>query len=132
MPTINTTIAVRFDFIVKQNQTFNPLLTFLDDNNNPINFSGAIIKLSVREKGSCGCGGGCSSYNSNFNQVYKQDFEPEITGAGNNQLQFDDLIELARGQYVYDMIVVWPDGEQQYYLKGNFKVEKSYADANID
>lgn len=129
MPTLNTTMAVKFDFVVKQNQTFNPLLTFLHDDDSPIDFSGATVKLSVRQKG-CGCGGGCNPYDNSFNQVYKQDFTPEIIGINDNQLQFDDVIELARGLYTYDMIVVWPSGEQQYYLKGTFKVEKSYADAN--
>lgn len=127
MATLNTTIAVKFDFVVKQNQTFNPLLTFLDDGDAPIDFTGAAIKLSVREKG-CGCRSGCDAGNSDYNQVYKQDFTPGITGASSNQLQFDDLIMLAKGNYVYDMLVVWPGGEQQYYLKGSFKVEKSYAD----
>lgn len=129
MPTLNATIAVKYDFVVKQNQTFNPLLTFLDDGDLPIDFTGATVKLSIREKG-CGCSNECNPYNSNFNQVYKQDFIPTITGAGNNQLQFDDIIYLAKGMYVYDMLVVWPSGEQQYYLRGQFKVEKSYADIN--
>jgi hypothetical protein len=130
MPELNTTLAVNFDFVVKQNQTFNPLLTFLHDDDSPVDFTGTTIKLSVREKDGCGCNRGCSPHDTNFNQVYKQDFVPNITGSGDNELQFDDVIELAPGKYVYDMLVVWPDGEQQYYLKGKFKVEKSYTDAN--
>lgn len=129
MPTLNTTIAVKYDFVVKQNQTFNPLLTFLNDDNTPVDFTGAGIKLSVRQKAGCAIPCGCNG-DSNFNQVYKQDFFPGITGAYNNQLEFGDIVLLAKGNYVYDMLVVWPSGEQQYYLKGNFKVEKSYADAN--
>lgn len=130
MPELNTTIAVTYDFIVKQNQTFNPVLTFLHDDDTPVDFTGAAIKMSVREKTGCGCGHGCSPYDSNFNQVYKQDFTPGIAGADSNQLQFDDIIYLAPGKYVYDLLVVWPSGEQQYYLKGKFKVEKSYTDAS--
>lgn len=126
MPTLNTTIAVKFDFVVKQNQTFNPLLTFLDDSDVPIDFTGTEIKLSVREK-RCGCNSGCGAGDSNYNQVHKQDFTPTVTGASNNQLQFDSEVELAPGTYVYDMAVLWPNGEYQYYLKGSFKVEKSYA-----
>jgi hypothetical protein len=127
MATLNTTIAVRYDFVVKQNQTFNPLLTFLNDDDDPIDLSGTTIKFSVRAR-ACGCGThGCSAGDSNYNQVYKQDFIPTITGTGNNQLQFNDDILLATGTYVYDMIVVWPNGNKQYYLKGTFKVEKSHA-----
>lgn len=129
MPTLDTTIAVKFDFTVKQNQTFNPLLTFVDDNSAPIDLTDAIIKMSVRQKG-CGCDDACNPYSNSFNQVYKQDFVPFVTGVANNQLQFNDIIYLAKGMYAYDMLVVWPSGEQQYYLKGNFKVEKSYTDAN--
>lgn len=129
MPTLDTTIAVKFDFVVKQNQTFNPLFTFLDAAGLPIDLTGALIKLSVRRK-ACDCDDECSPYNISFNQTYKQDFVPQVTGISNNQLRFNDIIYLAKGQYVYDMLVVWPGGEQQYYLKGNFKVEKSYADIN--
>lgn len=125
--TLDTTIAVKFDFTVKQNQTFNPVLTFIDDADQPIDLMGTTIKMSVREKGGT-CRTGCDSYDTNFNQVYKQDFIPTVTGASNNQLAFYDLIQLAKGHYVYDLLIVWPSGEQQYYLKGNFKVERSYAD----
>lgn len=129
MASIDTTIAVKFDITVKQNQTFNPLITFIDDNNDPIDLTGTTIKLSVRLKNGL-CQNECSVNNSSFNQVYKQDFYPQITGAFNNQIQFNDIILLAHGIYVYDMLVVWPNGEQQYYLRGPFKVQKSYADAN--
>lgn len=125
--TLDTTIAVKFDFTVKQNQTFNPVLTFIDDDDQPINLTGASIKMSVRQKFGV-CSDGCSPYDTNFNQVYKQDFTPGIGGADNNELTFDDIIQLAKGVYVYDLLIVWPNGEQQYYLKGNFKVERSYAD----
>lgn len=130
MLTLNTTRAVRLDFVVKQNQTFNPSLTFTNDDDTPIDLSTALIKLSVRQKGACSRCEPCGISDSNFNQVYKQDFVPTVTGGFNNVLQFDSLIDLAKGMYVYDMLVVWPSGEQQYYLKGNFKVEKSYSDAN--
>jgi len=127
MPTLDTTIAVKFDFTTKQNQTFDPLLTFTDDDGAPIDLTGAIAKMSVRSK-NCGCHTGCDVWDNNFNQVYKQDFAPVVTGVDNNQLQFNDVIELSRGNYVYDLLIVWPSGEKQYYLKGNFKVEKSYTD----
>lgn len=129
MPTLDTSIAVKFDFIVKQNQTFNPLLTFTDDVNEPIDFTGAQVKMSVREKYRHGGCAPCGINDSNFNQAYKQDFAPTVTGVDNNQLQFSGLINLAHGHYVYDLLVVWPNGEQQYYLRGNFKVQKSYTDA---
>lgn len=127
--TLDATIAVKFDFTVKQNQTFNPVLTFIDDADQPINLAGAAIKMSVRQKHGM-CHDECSPYNSNFNQVYKQDFTPSVTGISNNQIVFDDIIQLAKGQYAYDLLIVWPSGEQQYYLKGSFKVERSYADIN--
>jgi hypothetical protein len=126
---LDTTIAVKFDFTAKQNQTFNPLLTFVNDDDTPINLSGTIIKMSVRLKHGL-CNTGCDPFDSNFNQVYKQDFEPEVTGADNNKIQFNDIIYLAHGLYTYDLLIIWPSGERQYYLKGNFKVERSYTNGN--
>lgn len=122
---LDASIAKRFDFIVKQNQTFNPLLTFTDNDGAPISLAGASAKLSVRSTGcntTCGCDG-----ETPFNLVYKQDFYGTVTGASNNQLQFDDIILLSPDTYKYDLLIEFSSGERQYFLTGNFKVKKSYT-----
>lgn len=122
--TLNATIAKNFSFEVKQNQTFDPLLTFTDDAGMPISLAGSYAKLSVRED-DCGCTTSCDT--QTFNLLYKQDFYGTVTGVGNNKLQFDDIIKLSPGRYKYDLLVTFPSGDNRYFLTGTFKVRKSYT-----
>lgn len=122
---LDASIAKKLDFIVKQNQTFNPLLTFTDNAGAPISLAGATAKLSVRSQGcynTCGCNG-----ETPFNLVYKQDFYADVSGISNNQLQFDNIIELSPGLYKYDLLITFSSGENQYFLTGSFRVKKSYT-----
>lgn len=122
---LDASIAKKLDFTVKQNQTFNPLLTFTDNAGAPVSLAGASAKLSVRSQGccnTCGCDG-----ETPFDLVYKQDFYATIVGVGNNQLQFDSIIELSPGNYKYDLLIEFNTGERQYFLTGSFKVKKSYT-----
>lgn len=123
---IDATIAKKLDITVKQNQTFNAVLTFIDADNTPIDLSGAIVKLSVRQDALCGCEFGCAG-DSPFEAVYKQDFEGSISGADNNIVTFDDIIKLSPGTYKYDMLIVFPDESKKYFLTGNWRVKRSYT-----
>lgn len=123
---LDATIAKRLDITVKQNQTFNAVLTFVDAASAPIDLTGATVKLSVRQAD--GCGGGCMEHAyDGFNIVYKQDFEPTITGAGMNVLQFNEVVLLSEGLYKYDLLVQHASGQQFYYLTGSFRVKRSYT-----
>lgn len=123
---LDASIAKRFDITVKQNQTFNPLLTFTDSDGAPISLAGATAKLSVRHGGVCHAHCGCSS-DLGFDIVYKQDFYGTVTGVSNNQLQFDDIVLLSPDTYKYDLLIVFNTGIRQYFLTGTFKVKKSYT-----
>lgn len=123
---LDASIAKRFDFIVKQNQTFNPLLTFTDNAGAPISLAGASAKMSVKA-GSCHHSCGCDG-DTGFDLVYKQDFYATIVGVSNNQLQFDSIVELSAGTYKYDLLIEFSNGDQQYFLTGNFKVKRSYTE----
>lgn len=124
--TIDASVAKRFDFIVKQNQTFNPLLTFTDSTGAPVSLAGATAKLSVRMQAGCNSSCGCDG-ETPFDLVYKQDFYATVIGVSNNQLQFDDLIKLSPDLYKYDLLIEFNTGEQKYFLTGTFKVKKSYT-----
>ena len=127
MTTLDASIAKRLDITVKQNQTFNAVITITDDASAAISFAGATIKLSVRQQ-NCGCGGGCADHAfDGFDIKYAQDFTPSIGGAGNNVLTFNEVVILTDGQYKYDLLVEYPSGLQQYILYGTFKVKKSYT-----
>lgn len=124
---LDATIAKRLDITVKQNQTFNTEITLLNNDNTPYGIAGATVKMSVRQQ-ACGCGGGCMDYACDgFDIVYKQDFTPNITGAGDNVLEFDEVVKLSPGTYKYDLLVSYGDGLKKYLLTGTFKVKKSYT-----
>lgn len=119
---IDASVAKRFDIIVKQNQTLTMVFNFQNDEGNPLDLTDSIFKMSVRDDGcnnSCGCGDG------NFNQVYKQDFTPTLSG--NSSIQFAEVIILSPGNYKYDLLAEMPDQGRVYLLQGTFKVKKSYS-----
>lgn len=120
---IDASIAKKFDFIVKQNQTFNPEITVLDNSNNPFNMNDATVKMSIRDD-KCGCDVGCDE---NFDLVYKQDFIPTITGTDFNVLEFFDTVKLSVGIYKYDLLAEYQNGLKMYLLTGSFRVKKSYT-----
>lgn len=122
---LDATIAKRLDITVKQNQTFNAIIEFTDSAGAPINLTGAQVKMSVRQSGcqsSCACAG-----DSDFNQVFKQDFIPEIGGEAMDTLSFFDTVLLAEGTYKYDLLIEYTSGKKQYLLIGSFKVKRSYT-----
>lgn len=127
MSQLDASIAKRFDITVKQNQTFDAILTFLDSDGEPVALSG-IAKMSVRKEDCCG-GCDCDNEirNTPFDLIYKQDFSPSITGLNSNQLAFEDLIILSPGNYKYDLLIEFQNGYREYFLFGTFKVKKSYT-----
>lgn len=123
---LDATIAKRFDITVKQNQTFNAVITILDDSGGPVNLNGATVKMSIRQQ-NCGCNVGCGDNDFAFNFKYKQDMIPSIGGGSSNVLTFFDVVQLEAGLYKYDLLVQYPNTLKQYFLTGNFKVKKSYT-----
>lgn len=126
MSTLNLTQATKYNFKVMQNQTFDALLTFVDEaTGDPINLLGATILMSVRLQNGCLP---CTINEQSTNLVYKQDFVPIITGANNNQLQFNTIVQLVHAIYKYDLLVIFPTGEQKYFLYGDFTVNRTYTE----
>lgn len=121
---LDATVAKRFDITVKQAQSFDPILTFLDSDGQPVVLSGGTAKMSVRQDSSCVHTCGCAG-DTPFDAVYEQDFTPAIVNT--NQIAFDDVIRLSPGTYKYDLLVEFLSGYKTYFLYGTFKVKKSYT-----
>lgn len=124
---LDATVAKRLDITVKQGQTFDAVLTFLDSAGAAISLAGATAKMSVRKQ--AGCEDDCiwCAGETSFDLIYKQDFEPIVTGANNNQLTFNDTIKLSPGNYKYDLLVEFAGGDKLYFLYGTFKSRRSYT-----
>lgn len=125
MINFDATIAKRLDISVKQNQTFNAIITILDDQGSPFNLSDSIVKISIRQNNCC-CDNGCNEFDG-FDIITSQDLIPTITGDGFNELEFFDTIRLSPGIYKYDMLAQFQSGLKIYLLTGTFKVKKSYT-----
>lgn len=123
---LDATVAKRFDITVKQAQSFDAVLTFLDSDGGAISLAGATAKMSVRQQGSCNTQCGCTG-DTPFEAVFEQDFSPDVTGINSNQLAFDDVIRLSPGNYKYDLLIEFLSGYKLYFLYGTFKVRKSYS-----
>lgn len=120
---IDATVAKRFDITVKQNQTFDMVISFFDEDGNPLNVTGGQFKMSVRQDDcntECGCVG-----DSPFEFNFKQDFIAQVVGSG--QISFGDIVKLDNGTYKYDLLAEFSNGTRKYLLSGNFKVKKSYT-----
>lgn len=131
MPTtVNATVAATKHFRVKQNQTFNPVIVFTDAaSGDPIDFTGATARMSIRK-----LNGDCvpCQLSEATNRIFAQEMEPTVTGADNNVLEFNEVIRLDKGTYKYDLLIIAADGNQTYYLEGQFIVERSYTQPNAD
>jgi len=125
---LDASVAKKFDIVVKQNQTFNPVLTFVDGDNAAIDLTGSTIKLSVRQDVNCACG--CNG-DTPFDLVYKQDFYGTVSGSGHNIVSFNDIVKLSEGTYRYDLLVLFSDDTQKYFLTGSFRVKKSYTNIPV-
>lgn len=120
---IDATVAKRYDITVKNNQTFDMVISFFDEIGNPINVIGASFKMSVRQDG---CNNDCACIgDSPFEYLFKQDFIAEVVGS--NQIQINSIINLGPGTYKYDLLAEFVSGARKYLLTGNFKVKRSYT-----
>lgn len=111
-------ITKHFDITVKENQAFNPLFIFTDNDGNSLDLSGAAPKLLVTEIESGVC---VSCDDLTFESV------PTITGAHNNQLLFNDTISLPADIYKYNIYLEYPNNEIRTLLTGNFRVRKGVS-----
>jgi hypothetical protein len=77
----------------------------------PINLSGSTVYIQVRK----GCAGTLALSLTNGSGV-------TIGGVSNNQITINKLVDIAKGNYVWDMQVTFTTGVVKTYLEGDFIV----------
>jgi hypothetical protein len=100
----------KLDIQMWRNDTWQQVFTLLADTT-PINLSGATVYIQVRK----GCGGVLALSLTNSSGV-------TIGGVDNNQITVNKLVDIAKGNYVWDMQVTFTTGVVKTYLEGDFIV----------
>jgi len=98
------------DIQIWRNDTWQQVFTLLADTT-PINLSGATVYIQVRK----GCGGTLALTLTNGSGV-------TIGGANNNQITVNKLVNIDKGNYVYDLQVTFTSTVVKTYLEGDFIV----------
>ena len=119
------------DFVIKveQNATYKRKFAYVDGDGNAFNFTGCVVKLRVRE--------GWPDTSAQILQISSSDVSPQIavvsTAYGDqpapaypNAIEFEILpaqtAAMTMGDYFYDLLVIFADGEQIYALRGDWVV----------
>jgi len=100
----------KLDIQIWRNDTWQQVFTLLADTT-PINLSGATVYIQVRK----GCGGTLALTLTNGSGV-------TIGGANNNQITVNKLVNIDKGNYVYDLQVTFTSTVVKTYLEGDFIV----------
>jgi hypothetical protein len=82
-------------------------------NDVPVSLVGSEVEIQVRKKP-----------NSTDAEMTLTEQNGGITvgGVNNNQITINYPVDIAAGTYVYDMVVVFPNGNEKTYIWGNFIV----------
>jgi len=100
----------KLDIQIWRNDTWQQVFTLLADTT-PISLVGATVYIQVRK----GCGGTLALTLTNGSGV-------TIGGASNNQITVSKLVNIDKGNYVYDLQVTFSDTTVKTYLEGDFIV----------
>ena len=100
----------KLDIQIWRNDTWQQVFTLLADTT-PISLLGATVYIQVRK----GCGGVLALTLTNGSGV-------TIGGISNNQVTVNKLVDIAKGNYVWDMQVTFADLTVKTYLEGDFIV----------
>ena len=100
----------KLDIQIWRNDTWQQVFTLLADTT-PINLSSATVYIQVRK----GCAGTLALSLTNSSGV-------TIGGVSNNQITVNKLVDIAKGNYVWDMQVTFTSGVVKTYLEGDFIV----------
>jgi len=101
-----------YNIQIWRNDTWSQVF-LLTANNLPVSLVGADVKIQVRKKP-----------NSSTADLTLTETNGGITvgGTNNNQITVNYPVSIAAGTYVYDMVVVFANGNEKTYIWGNFIV----------
>jgi hypothetical protein len=101
-----------YNIQIWRNDTWSQVF-LLTANTVPINLTGAEVEIQVRKKP-----------NSETAELTLTETNGGIVvgGVNNNQITINYGVDIAAGSYVYDMAILFPNGNEKTYIWGNFIV----------
>lgn len=102
----------QYNISIWRNDTWSQVMV-LTANEVPISLVGSEVEIQVRKKP-----------NSTDAEMTLTETNGGITVGGvyNNQITINYPVDIAAGTYVYDMVVLFPNGNEKTYIWGNFIV----------
>lgn len=102
----------QYNISIWRNDTWSQVM-LITANEVPVSLVGADVEIQVRKKP-----------NSDTAEMTLTEQNGGITvgGVDNNQITINYPVDIAAGTYVYDMVVVFPNGNEKTYIWGNFIV----------
>lgn len=102
----------QYNISIWRNDTWSQVMV-ITANDIPVSLVGSDVEIQVRKKP-----------NSDTAEMTLTEQNGGITvgGVNNNQITINYPVDIAAGTYVYDMVVVFPNGNEKTYIWGNFIV----------
>jgi hypothetical protein len=102
----------QYNISIWRNDTWSQVMV-ITANDVPVSLVGSEVEIQVRKKP-----------NSTDAEMTLTEQNGGITvgGVNNNQITINYPVDIAAGTYVYDMVVVFPNGNEKTYIWGNFIV----------
>lgn len=102
----------QYNISIWRNDTWSQVMV-ITANDVPVSLVGAEVEIQVRKKP-----------NSDTAEMTLTENNGGITvgGVNNNQITINYPVDIAAGTYVYDMVVLFPNGNEKTYIWGNFIV----------
>lgn len=102
----------QYNISIWRNDTWSQVMV-ITANDVPVSLVGAEVEIQVRKKP-----------NSTDAEMTLTETNGGITvgGVNNNQITINYPVDIAAGTYVYDMVVLFPNGNEKTYIWGNFIV----------
>jgi hypothetical protein len=102
----------QYNISIWRNDTWSQVMR-ITANDVPVDLTGSDVEIQVRKKP-----------NSTDAELTLTEQNGGITvgGVDDNQITINYPVDIAAGTYVYDMVVVFPNGNEKTYIWGNFIV----------
>lgn len=102
----------QYNISIWRNDTWSQVMV-LTANDVPISLVGSEVEIQVRKT---------PSATTALMTLTETNGGITVGGVNNNQITINYPVDIAAGTYVYDMVVLFPNGNEKTYIWGNFIV----------
>lgn len=102
----------QYNISIWRNDTWSQVMV-ITANDVPVSLVGAEVEIQVRKT---------ANATTAAMTLTEQNGGITVGGVNNNQITINYPVDIAAGTYVYDMVVLFPNGNEKTYIWGNFIV----------